>query len=434
MPLDKLPAEIVSNLLSIVDTECIVGHRNRKDIEDPWFPLATILAVNKSLRNSIISTPLLWTHVDLAIGCNHEAAYMGYAQSCLRYSGQQLLYVHVANKSNDYKHYGRQAADIVALLTPHAHRIVSISFHLAYNVAAEILSQLFGSVASYQTRELCLNDGYISGARYHGDNLFDARLDTGFLQRLESISIKGPFLPLQSVAFCGLTALKLFVQGTITPPPTLIQLADVLAACPELRALSLFIHDFDLSSGVSINPVLLPKLELLDLRTTDTDELFRWLSFVRPGSSTLTLSICADPYISEDETAILHHFISQSNVTRLLLENVYTASDVSELPPLLTRAISALQELALREYDLHDLTGKYPLHLDRFPSLRTLHLLHCTPYLDNWSALIDSSAIQVVYVDQHCPRSLLEGAPRLVKIRDYSMICEGEGDLEWPLL
>ncbi|KAG8705748.1 hypothetical protein FRC09_002778 [Ceratobasidium sp. 395] len=430
---NKLPAEIIVNILSLIDNTCIVKPYRPESAtaEAPPFPLAAVSIAGKSLRNTAISAPSLWTHVDLPIGWSCEAAYLCYARSCLRYSRQRPLYVHIADNKDEHKGY--QGADIAALLAPHAHRIDSISFHTTSDLARGMLLELFGNTSSYRTKELCLNDGNVTYyRRYTSPKLFDDRL-ARFLQHLKTVGIKGPVLSLESVAFRGLTCLKLSVRDSVKSPPTLVHLAHVLTACPELRALSLINYRFNTSSEVSIKPVLLPKLELLDLREiTDTKDLFGLLSCIAPGSSTLALGVSAD-HLSEDETAKLLDFIIQSNVTRLHLENPYTLSYSIKATPLLTRAIPALQELALCDYgSLDDLANKYPLHVDRFPSLHTLHFLRCVSDSDNWRSLVAPSAIQAVYADSyHGP--LPEGVP-LLKSRDYFGVCEGEEDLEWPLL
>ncbi|KAG8693671.1 hypothetical protein FRC09_010362 [Ceratobasidium sp. 395] len=265
--------------------------------------------------------------------------------------------------------------------------------------------------------------------------MFSGYLD-GFLRPLQSVTIKGPFPPLQSVAFHGLTTLRLSPQNPPTPPPTLAQLTSVLTACPELRTLALFYCRFDTSSRASIEPVLLPKLELLDLRRAKIDELTALLSCIIPGSNTLTLSIWADPYIPENEMIKLHCFINQFNVKRLYLESYYYAHEERKPLQLLLQTFPALQELALCDYDLNFIPVEHPLSTDRFPRLHTLHVLpSCIIDSDNWHKLVGSSAIRVLYTTLGCPdRETIPKDFPLVKDHDcFSTYGGSNRDFEWPL-
>ncbi|KAG8703065.1 hypothetical protein FRC09_004378, partial [Ceratobasidium sp. 395] len=389
--------------------------------------------VSKGLRNVLFNAPSLWTHIDLLFGGQQEAACIHHARSYLQYSGQSSLYVHAIDVgTTEY-----QSERVIRLLAPHAQRIVSVSFHIPPRLVRELVLGLFSNTAtSYQTETFCLNDcdcipirEDISQNFY--DELFGGRLDN-FLQPLQTVILKGPFPPLQSVALRGLTVLKLSVYDDLTPRPTLLQLIGVLTACPELRALTLAHCQFEIETEVPIEPVLLPKLELLDLRHADVDELLGVISCITPGSNALTLSISGDPFMPEGGIIRVHCFINQSNVTRLYLENPYFAINMTDPPRLLAHAFPAIQELALCDYSFNELADLNPLDVNNFPSLRTLHVLRCDTVLSSWRALVDSSAIETVYTD-NLNFELLAGATPLVRRRKYSSLCRGEGDFEWPL-
>ncbi|KAG9122498.1 hypothetical protein FRC07_001091, partial [Ceratobasidium sp. 392] len=362
-PFNRLPAEVIVHILSFIETDCIVKHRPHLDrVELRPFFFANISAVSTRMRNVITSTPSLWTHVDLAVGSSREVTYMSHARACLKYSGQQPLHVHIVDNEDELKEY--QTASVTDLLAPHAHRIASVGFHVAQRLAREMVLGIFSGATSYQTREFCLNGCKSKSTSpglgsYYGE-LFGGRLN-GLLQNLQVIRIRGPSPPLQSVAFRGLTVLKLLVYETAPSIPTLLQLRSMLAGCPELQALTLAFPEIRLSTETPVEPVYLPKLELLDLRHEETNPLLSILSCITPGSSTLTLSIWAGPYMSEDDAVKIHDFINQSNVTRLLLESPYFPGDMSDPPTLLDREFPAIQELALCDYDLEELAEMHPL-------------------------------------------------------------------------
>ncbi|KAG9122499.1 hypothetical protein FRC07_001092 [Ceratobasidium sp. 392] len=190
------------------------------------------------------------------------------------------------------------------------------------------------------------------------------------------ITVNGPDLPVDSVTFSNLTVLKLSLGNTVLLHRTLSEFRDVLAACPELRALCIPGYWFQLDrfpTGLEgpIEPVHLPKLELLDLRRADSaDELLKILSCVRPGSNSLTFSVSLQD-MHEIGISSLQDFIIRSNVTRLLLEDGphFDEEMADRLFPHFTTAFAAVQELAVYNYDFEDPDIDRLSHA--FPSLHT---------------------------------------------------------------
>ncbi|KAG8733250.1 hypothetical protein FRC12_018943, partial [Ceratobasidium sp. 428] len=407
VPLNKLPTETIVYVLTLVNTGCII---NNKEEHQPSSLAYNVSAVSKPLRDIACSASSLWTHIDLTTGGPQEAACMEYARFCLRYSREQSLSVHIVDNASEYRSKG-----VISLLAPHAHRIASASFHLFSRLAVEVILGLFSHVTSSRIRAFCLNDCdcdpcsvYTSPSPYN--KLFDGRLDK-FLEPLQVITIGGPSLSLQSVAFRSLSVLKLSVCDDSTPAPTLLQLTNTLAACPELRVLALICFRFTTYTNAPTDrPVLLPKLELLDLRQRQTGELLTLLSCIAPGSGALALSLWIEPYMSEDEKAKLRHFISLSNVTRLYIESTSLVTEELEPQPLplLPYTFPVVQELALGDYDLAGFTPECLLDAKYFPSLHTLHMLHCFVDSYSWRQILDSSAIQLAYADDFSIRELSE--------------------------
>ncbi|KAG8723103.1 hypothetical protein FRC12_024533 [Ceratobasidium sp. 428] len=180
-------------------------------------------------------------------------------------------------------------------------------------------------------------------------------------------------------------------------------------------------------------PVLLPELELLDLRQTDsTDDLLGILSIITPGSAGLTFSVSYE-CIGEIEATKLQRFIQQWKVKRLLLEthpNQETPADY--LFPRFTEEFPTVQELALVNYDLEDLV--YESSFGAFPSLCTLHLLRCRSDLPAYyDQLISLPAIQMVYADGFSRQHIAWIGDPLAQQRSYPKAGESEGCLEWPI-
>ncbi|KAG8754576.1 hypothetical protein FRC12_011155 [Ceratobasidium sp. 428] len=431
VPLRKLPNEVVTHILSFLSAECIVkvASKNR----NPPLTLAAVSMTSKWLRNTATSASSLWTHFDIPLDGPNREAYMCHVQSCLLYSGRQHLYVDIVDVSCEYA--GSRSRRMIALLAPHAHRIMSISLRTTLRLAKETLLDLFSNSTSPQTRELCLDgcnsrfDG--SDADFH-NGVSDGRLDE-FLNLLQIVKIKGPFPPLRSAIYHGLTILKLYVYETVSPPPTIADFTNVLAACPELRALVLVCLYFDITSNAPPEPVLMSNLELLDLRETATSELLRLLSCIIGGSTKLALSVTSNSKMLPDATVGLHEFINRSNVTRLLLESPHFNNPPKPPPLLLKHMFPTVQELALCRYDLNTPADIRSIDTSRFPSLHTLHLLGCqSTNTDSLHSVVHSSAIRVIYTDDMYYKPLSGFSPS-VQYRSYPTMFEGDGDLEWPV-
>ncbi|KAG8696483.1 hypothetical protein FRC09_008484 [Ceratobasidium sp. 395] len=432
VPLRKLPDEVVTYILSFLGTECIIKDISKE--RDLPLALAAVSMTSKWLRTTATSTSSLWTHFDIPMDGSNREAYMCHARSCLLYSERQYLYIDIFNVLCGYEK--TRSRSMIALLAPHAHRIVSIGLHTTLRLAKETLLELFSHSTSPQTRELCL-DGCDSGIDnsdvgfYNG--VSDGRLDE-FLKLLQIVRIRGPFLPLQSVIYRGLTILKISAYEMVAARPTIAEFTNILAAAPELRALVLVCLEFDTSSNTLPKPVFMSNLELLDLREIATSELLGLLSCIITGSTKLALSVMGDPDMLQDETARLHEFVNRSNVTRLLLQSPYSNRHPPKSPPLLlTHVFPTVQELALYDYVLKTLIDRRPVDMSRFPSLHTLHLLQCRHTTDSLHSVVHSSAIRVIYTDDVDCEPLSEASPS-VEYRSYSTIYEGDGDLEWPLM
>ncbi|KAG8688247.1 hypothetical protein FRC09_013013 [Ceratobasidium sp. 395] len=439
VPITKLPAETILQILSLTDVDCILNHRSRRYTGSRKYyqpsPLTSVSATNKWFRDIATSTPSLWTHVDLAIGATYQKACLRHGRPYVEHSGQSPLHVHVAQ--TDPMH---DARGIVKLMAPHAHRIASLHLQTAEYYTLDIILGLFGNIASCQIQEFYLNDPSDEepdSSDYY--RLFDGRLHE-FFRSLRIITVNGPDMPMNSAFFSGLTALKLSGYNSVLLEHTLSQLREVLAACPGLRVLSIPTYRFWTESQtdpqVPTEPVSLAELELLDLRRTNlsNDELLGLLFLIIPGSSPLTFSVTLKD-LHPDETSRLQDFVKQAHVTRLLLE-AYPRSDDEEMDvdqsfPRLTTTFPAVQELTISNYDLEELVAERVL--DAFPSLHTLHLLNQTySNRNSYPQLLNSSSVQMIYADLSIYGDRTEIAPS-IQSRSYPSLGTSEGYLEWPI-
>ncbi|KAG9089587.1 hypothetical protein FS749_001222 [Ceratobasidium sp. UAMH 11750] len=436
VPFNKLPEELLAYILSLADTNYIFEDRH-----DPYpdkqilSPLISISATSKHLRDIMTRTPSIWTNISLVVD-ETECSALHQGRSYLRYSGQLPLRVCIASSILGEE---VEAPDLIDLLSPHAHRIVSLNLQVSLPVAWGIIVGLFSNKSSCPVQELYLNDP--DGAPELLNDDFPDRFYEGdmdhFLRSLRVLGLRGFFVPFDTPAYHGLTVLKIMPFEFRTPHPTLLELRNALAACPQLYSLTLIECMFDISPEESIEPVYLPNLNMLDLRvTSNDDELVAIISCVVPGSNTLAFSVSFDPDMSKDTMTKLRHFMERSKVTRLCVDaSLDNTDDLNWLlaPP--TGEISTIQELALCAYTFEGSSIKRPLDMHSFPSLHTLHLMGCKRLtMKKCRRILNASAIQLLQMDE--PRKLvakLSGIVPSVEYRRYFTICHGESDSEWPV-
>ncbi|KAG8711193.1 hypothetical protein FRC09_020720 [Ceratobasidium sp. 395] len=196
-----------------------------------------------------------------------------------------------------------------------------------------------------------------------------------------------------------------------------------------------------MDSEVPIEPVLLPNLEILDLRIpSNDDELVALLSFIDSGPNELAFSVTLELDLSKDTMARILRFVRQSNVTRLCIDSTLVdhLDDLDWLLALPQGETLAIRELALCAYCFSkNTTFKQPLSADRFPFLHTLHLMRW----ENLDAricreVLETSAVQVLRFDEpQCGtvQEMNKVAPFVKPCQFSTGISYTEGKLEWPL-
>ncbi|KAG8727585.1 hypothetical protein FRC12_022391, partial [Ceratobasidium sp. 428] len=435
-----LPDEVVVHILSYVnanDSQVDLRYEHYSiDRKRPPFPLLSVLTTSKHLRHIAISTPSLWTFVCLFVEDLGDA-HLQHIRRVLLYSQQLPLQVHVTGAVNDEFVI---AKCLPRLLSSHAHRIASLNFQIPLACAWPVILDLFTNIPSCRIRELYINDPDAHLDRISDtfpDRLLENKLDT-FLQSLQVIGIRGFFIPLVTPAYYGLTVLKVMPCDFGWSHPRLVELRDALAACPRLRSLALIECRFEVDSQSPIEPVLLPDLEVLDLRhSTRVGELVALMACINSGPNELAFSASLDEDMSEDTMARLRRFIRESNVTRLCLDLTETGViDLNWQLVLPQGETLAIQELALCSYNLKAAPFNQTFSASRFPSLRTLHLMECEGLsAQNCRRILDASVIQVLRSDGHpsTVREIRKLVPSVEYCRFSSSISFGEGDCEWPV-
>ncbi|KAG9118280.1 hypothetical protein FRC07_007279, partial [Ceratobasidium sp. 392] len=440
VPFNKFPDEIAAHILSFldIDSNSDIRYDTVRLDNQSLSSLLNVSATSKRLRELAIGTPSLWTRIDLIVDQSKDT-YLQHGRHFLSYSKQLPLRIRIAGDVDENDEDQKVAKCLTSLFALHANRIASLDFQVPLTCAWKVILGLFSDTSSCQIRELYVNDpdafpeGLDEG---FPEQFFGGDLDC-FLRSLRIIGMRGFLIPFNTPAYRDLTVLKIMPFEFREPRPTLPALRGALAACPQLRSLALIECMFEISTGVPIDPVLLPNLEVLDLRVTSNDNELVALSCISSGSDTLTFSVSLDLGMFEDTMAKLQCFIEQSNVTRLCVDATLDSTDDLDWWFASPKTdFSAIQELALCSYLLEGSSFKRPFDASRFPSLHTLHLLGCGK-LDarHCRQILGASVIHALWMDEpHTAIPELSEAIPSVGYRRYSTnISHGGGDLEWPL-
>lgn len=358
--LDALLNHLQSHLSDRIVAKIRTGGRR------PVFSPDNISPVCVRWRNLSSSTPALWTHIDLGIDQLQATNFAFQAQRSLERAGQLPLYVHAEcdRKPSDTR-------TLVSLLAPYANRIISLDLYGNTLTSRSILLGLFSRPYRGSVRHLHLYDENDEEPYEPRSGLFLSDLLDEFLLSLSSLSLYGPSLDHNSPAFHGLTDLPVIFSGMYVTPN---QLAQILAACPELCSLT-FLALLLAPGKPPANAANLPRLQTLDLRCTAFNDVVTITSCISPKKG-LSLSLSLNML---DDDSRMHHlsplssFFKQFHIARLFLN----ADHVSLDPALhsLKTPLPSLGELALDGDLLRDsLVNGFFLVL-RFPRLHTLHII-----------------------------------------------------------
>ncbi|QRV76713.1 F-box-like domain protein [Ceratobasidium sp. AG-Ba] len=435
-PLNMLPIETVYRILRYAGADCI------NDREDPQSlrgctpsPLQNLLITSKYFREVSIGRPSLWTHIDLALDNKLSRPYMRHAKSCLRYSAQLPLQIHIAENVN--LNEKSPVEEVVKLLARCMRHIISLDLRVSISLARSIILGLYRDkpVTHCQLNELFIVDRE-SDSRWRSPDFYEGFFGHSWnrlsLPNLVMLGIYAPYIPLSSSVYRGLTALKLAPHYTKHTPlrPTLPELLGVLNACPDLRSLSLIGCEFQkLNRSDKIEPVRLSKLVILDVRKTFKEDLIQLLSCISTSSSELALSISFNPEMSETDTNTLSLFILQTNVTRLMLDatRYYGSGGVTWL----LQELPTVRDLAVSQYNLNSPPREL---FSGLRHLQTLHLIWCPYRPEGLRPALECSSVELVGVNhqQWQFHKLVGSAPRL-EWREYPITTHRGVEFEWPV-
>ncbi|KAB5589181.1 F-box-like domain containing protein [Ceratobasidium theobromae] len=305
-------------------------------------------------RQIALSSPALWSHIDLA---HHHRFGPGLVARAKKYAiraRHSPLDIHIVDPHSDYNI--RPPTDIDDLdFLPLATRIRSlelVAYKGFYDSHFVSLGHCFKNCTPGQLEQLTIWDAD-SGSRSRAlesnerpqqhysqqVDISESHLEAIWAQ-ISILRLKGVYLPWTSKAYHNLVDLRLVSGSTTDLPVSEIQIVEILRSSPRLRILHAHLDIKDpLPKNSPVVPVSLNELEVLDVKAMWWDKLAIFIRWIEPGAKPLQLSITSSP------SRLVNRFLRNSNVTRLCLvsPNKYSLSDLLTLVP-------ELHELVLDGY------------------------------------------------------------------------------------
>ncbi|KAF8598642.1 hypothetical protein BDV93DRAFT_547312 [Ceratobasidium sp. AG-I] len=376
-PINLLPTELLSSIFCTIndlDTLCLLGVRDNKPFRAT--SLDSITSVRSSWRQIAITTPELWSHVDIVGAGYWKKRTMARAQRRIRRVSSAPLTMHIQDTLGISA--GLSDADIsyvVALVAPHMEKLQTLSVSLDspdWRLAVDVLRCLV--VGPSIPRALLALDISNRQGRYTEtpiDVLSTCPSQSQFLAlaSVHFLTLRSTYISWDSAVYFDLVDLN--IEGLSKRVwPTMEQITSVLSSSPRLRRLRLRKLGivWDESSGV-LNRVFLGELEELNL--LDLSEGLCWIlgpMTVGPKLSSASIEL----HSTLDELAVRFFFLRSPVVTLYVKDDRFVFGERQRALRLF-ESLPRLQHLAL---ELHDISYKtLAAHLESWPQLHTLHIV-----------------------------------------------------------
>ncbi|KAG8691042.1 hypothetical protein FRC08_010284 [Ceratobasidium sp. 394] len=370
-PACRLPLEILATIFAMATSQ--YTKRDRTASSRSHASPIVLSSVSSSWRQIALTTPSLWSYIDLVIGSTSTPSHRKQAELWVQRSCNAALYINIYEKSsysNQEPVPKHQIASLLEFLAPLMHRVCALN--LGARVAMhDILPSVLALWAKHTStdikRALEVADHFGSSDAVLGpaaDGSFSADELNSFLRSFNRIT----------VMYCRISESVMFHEGLVelhlegleaSHTPTQQELVAMLATCPRLRILVLADCCVEPSEAIP-SPVALNHLEFLSLESAGASRNFVHvfpLLFI--GSEGLSMSLTLDRYCDFFDEARV--FFSRTKVTRLHVSAVQRYTPLS----MLSYPIPHLETLALEYFDMlnndiHNMT--------LWPRLRTLYL------------------------------------------------------------
>ncbi|CAE6443017.1 unnamed protein product [Rhizoctonia solani] len=301
-------------------------------------------------RQIVITSPNLWSHIDISARILQDNRTLSCIQTFLSRAGHTPLYLHIKCETYDNTegHSKDQVnATLGEFITPLVPRTRELKCSMGVDSPSEQDSQFYQSFMSHflnkdttlgklTTLDITINSYnrtfYIQTAEHPQSS------DTLVLEisphQLEDLLLPVTVLRLSSIvphwaskAFHGLIELRLLAFGD-SPRIHESQLVTILKHSPELR-----VFEFGTNiefTDLTLEPVALDSLEMLVTHFMTYSQLGKFLRLLETGPNPLFVSIDS-PYMDVELNDNIKRFFSYSNVTRLYTSHFDNFSQSLEL-------------------------------------------------------------------------------------------------------
>ncbi|KAG9076893.1 hypothetical protein FRC06_009233 [Ceratobasidium sp. 370] len=319
--ISALPPEVLTHILTLSRTYCV------RDSEAKWC-FNAVAEVNTQWRQIALSTPDMWTHIDIILATPESRRY-SLAKVFFERSRDALVHVHISEPRSP-----TARLDIVQLanfLAPHLPRVHSLELHtragsthlisfilhqwLNGNSAAPEALYIHRTVARELFRPENGEHGNVAPTAASGNQ-------TNVVLPLRILHLQGAVFKWESPAYHGLVDLRLDTG----PMSTLLaisvsQLANILSMSPKLGTLKL--HRILITNPENWSPpapIVLDCLQALNMVDLEPSSLQLVLPLIAQPNSSAQLSVGLTFYLGQlyDE---IEAFFSRCRVATLYRES-----------------------------------------------------------------------------------------------------------------
>lgn len=342
VPISILPTEILSRVFELVldaqkcGAEEIANIERIRDASCFTKPPDLLSYVCSRWRRVMTTCPKFWTHIDLVphSSCRSRKRLLTLAKEYVARAGQLPLDFHIIDaNSSEFKGWIHDESLFQFLISVGSRMrsldLVTLSELMPFHT--DIFGSLFKEAIPGTLTRLCVSgkpsNYHTSGtfleatepSRESGRRLLPKHVLEDLLHPVTVLRLTGLYPYWDSRAYYGLVELRLTLWDDEQPPITKLQLISILTSSPKLRVLELdFGFTEPLPVNISIDPVQLDDLEILNILSMADSQLKTFLPLIAPGSKPLQLALTLPAQAlhrsSEEE---IYQFLDRANVTKL---------------------------------------------------------------------------------------------------------------------
>ncbi|KAL5637709.1 hypothetical protein ACGC1H_002095 [Rhizoctonia solani] len=350
-------------------------------------------------RQIVLSSPSLWSHIDIyTMGRLNQIPLSRSSAFLTRAQGHELslrfIFCHNAH------HSWSNLAATESFCSAVGPRLKSLQIE-NYAPDTTVFSSIFEASLLHARPGVLTNLAIVEGTLRTGDDseglagwmppsleqfgMTRHSLDN-ILQSVQSLRLHSLSLPWTSPAYRGLIDLRLsfdYSYREYWPFIEAAQLREILLACPGLRTFHSCIRISRQNSQVTLPPVPLNNLEMLNIRDLSLKFYEEFLPLIAPGDKPLTL-VCRT-HLREEPIPYgpaLQAFFQRSKVTRLYITNRIPIDYHEHFPldQLFIHSPSTLHTLGLVRFKITEHIPYRDTCINNLPSvqLECLSLRQCT--------------------------------------------------------